>query len=102
MEKVYVPENNLFVLFLLLLMTGFLYYFWWLARISRIFGDDPAVNILLSIFTLGAWAMYTNLRYLQKSEALNGRDVKWYVIFFLPFAPIIIQQNINERYYSGR
>ncbi|OHD68978.1 MAG: hypothetical protein A2W19_07075 [Spirochaetes bacterium RBG_16_49_21] len=101
----YIPENNLVVLFLLMILTGGLYYFWWVTRISRIFNDDPVVNILLTIFTCGIWGLYLNLKYLQKSEILNGRDVKWYMIFFLPLLfifPLFIQHNINEKYFPGR
>ncbi len=102
MNEEYVPENNLVVLLLLMFLTGFLYYFWWLARISKVFNDDPAVNIMLTVFTGGIWAVYLNLKYLQRSEMMNGRDVKWYAVLFLPIAPIIIQHNVNEKYYSGR
>ncbi len=98
----FIPENNIFVLFLLLIITGFMYYFWWLARTSRVFGEDPRMNIFLSIFTLGIWTLYINLRYLQKSEMLLGREMKWFMIFFLPISPIIIQHNINEKYFPDR
>ncbi len=100
--KEYIPENNLVVLFFLLILTGGLYYFWWLARVSRIFNDDPVMNIILTIFTAGLWSLYLNLKYLQKSEMINGRDVKWYMILFLPLSPIIIQHNVNEKYFPGR
>jgi hypothetical protein len=98
----YIPENNLVVLFLLFILTLGLYYFWWLARISRVFNDDPVINILLTVFTFGIWGIYLSLKYLQKSEMLNGRDVKWYMIFFVLFMPIIIQHNLNEKYFPGR
>lgn len=98
----YIPENNLVVLFFLLILTGGLYYFWWLARVSRVFNDDPVMNIILTIFTAGLWSLYLNLKYLQKSEMINGRDVKWYVILFLPLSPIIIQHNVNEKFFPGR
>ena len=100
----YIPENNLVVLFLLLVITGGLYYFWWLARVSRVFNDDPVINILLTVFTIGVWGLYLNLKYLQKSELLNGRDMKWYMILFLPVVPVyplFIQHNINEKYFPG-
>jgi hypothetical protein len=101
----YIPENNLVVLFLLMIITFGLYYFWWLARVSRVFEDDAIINILLTVFTLGIWGLYLNLKYLQKSEMLNGRDVKWYMILFLPciiIFPIIIQHNLNEKFFPGR
>lgn len=98
----YIPENNLIVLLLLIILTCGLYFFWWLARISRIFGDDPVINIILVIFTAGIWLLYLNLKYMQKSELLNGRDSKWYMILFIPIAPIIIQHNINEKYFPDR
>lgn len=98
----YLPENNLLVLFFLFILTGFMYYFWWLARVSRTFNDDPVINILLTIFTCGLWSLYLNLKYLQKSENINGRDVKWYMILFILIAPIIIQHNINEKYFPDR
>ena len=98
----YIPENNLVVLLLLLLITGYLYVFWWLARVSRVFGDDPAINILLSIFTGGLWFVYLMLKYMQKSEIMNGRQMKWYMAFFFLLAPIIIQHNINEKLFPGR
>ncbi len=98
----YIPENNLVVLLLLLIITGGIYYLWWLTRTSSLFGDDPVINILLTVFTLGIWGLYLNLKYLQKSEMINGRDVKWYMILFVLIAPLIIQHNINEKYYPGR
>jgi hypothetical protein len=98
----YIPENNLVVLFFLMILTCGLYYFWWLARTSRVFGEDPVINILLAIFTLGMWGVYLNLRYMQKSEMLNGREVKWYIILFIFILPIMIQNNLNERYFPGR
>ena len=98
----YIPENNLFVLFLLLILTLNFYYFWWIARTSRVFEEDPVINILLVIFTLGIWMIYLNLKFLQKSENLNGREMKWFMIIFLPIHPIIIQHNINEKYFPGR
>ena len=98
----YIPENNLVVLLLLFIITGGLYYFWWLARVSKIFGDDPVINILLTIFTAGIWSLYVNLKYLQKSEIINGRDIKWFIVIFLPISPIIIQHNINEKVFSHR
>lgn len=100
--KEYIPENNLVVLLFLFILTGFLYYFWWLARVSRIFNDDPVINIILTVFTLGIWSIYLNLKYMQKSEAINGRDMKWFMVFFLPLSPIIIQHNINEKYFPER
>ena len=98
----YIPENNLVVLLLLFVLTCGLYYFWWLARISRVFNDDPVINTLLTIFTAGLWAIYLNLRYMQKSENINGRDMKWFMVFFLPISPLIIQSNVNEKYFPGR
>lgn len=98
----YIPENNLVVMLLLIVLTLGTYYFWWLSRVSRVFGDDPVMNILMTIFTFGMWGVYLNLKYMQKSELLNGRDLKWFMIFFLPISPIIIQHNINEKYFPGR
>lgn len=95
----YIPEDNPLILFLLIIITGGLYYFWWLARTSRIFGDDPVINILLTVFTVGIWGLYLNMRYMQKSELINDRDMKWYMILFIVIAPIIIQNNINEKYF---
>lgn len=102
MKIEYIPENNLVILFLLLFLTGGLYYFWWLARVSEIFGDNPVTNILLVICTLGLWSLYINLKYMQKSEELNRREIKWFMVFFLPISPLIVQHNINERYFPGR
>jgi hypothetical protein len=101
----YIPENNLVVLFFLMIITCGIYYFWWLTRVSKLFNDDPVINILLTIFTGGIWGLYLNLKYLQKSEFLNGRDAKWYMILFLPLLlifPIFIQHNINEKFFPGR
>ena len=97
-----VPENNLIVLFLLMAFTGGLYYFWWLARMSRVFNDKPVSNIFLVFLTFGLWSLYINMKYMQKSEELNGRDLKWYMILFLPISFLIVQHNVNERYYPGR
>lgn len=98
----YIPENNIVVLFLLLVFTCGLYYFWWVARVSKFFGDNPAMNVVLIILTGGLWLIYINLRYINKSEIINGRDAQWYMILFLPLAPLIVQNNINEKYFPGR
>lgn len=98
----YSPENNLMVMLLLIILTFGLYYFWWLAKVSRIFSDDPVINILLTVFTVGIWSLYINLKYMQKSEMLNGRDMKWFMFLFLPISPLIIQHNINEKFFPGR
>jgi hypothetical protein len=102
MEIDYYPENNLIVLLLLTLLTAGLYLFWWIVRVSRIFNENPTSNILLIVFTGGIWYLYISLKFIQKSEQLNGRDAKWYMIFFLPLSFLIIQNNINERYFPGR
>jgi len=102
MKAEYIPENNLVVLFLLFLLTGGVYYFWWLARTSEIFNDNPVSNILLVVLTLGFWGLYINVKYIQKSEEINGREMKWYLVFFLVIAPLIIQHNVNEKYFPGR
>lgn len=98
----YIPENNLVVLLLLLFFSCGLYYFWWLARISHLFGDRAMTNIVLSVVTCGIWILYINMKYMQRSELMNGRDIKWYMVFFFPVAPLVVQHNINERYFSGR
>jgi len=102
MKNEYIPENNLVVLFLLFVLTGGLYYFWWLARVSRIFNDNAISNILLVLLTIGAWSIYINVKFIQKSEELNGREMKWYMVFFLVLAPLIVQHNINEKFFPGR
>ena len=93
-----IPEDNLVVLLLLIVLTSCLYLFWWLARVSKIFDDNPVTNILLIILTGGIWYIYISLKYMQKSEELNGRDMKWYMIIFLPISFLIIQHNINENF----
>ncbi|MCL1864264.1 MAG: hypothetical protein FWF73_00435 [Spirochaetes bacterium] len=98
----YIPENNIAVMFLLIILTGGLYYFWWLARVSKVFGDDPVTNIILTVFTAGIWSIYINFRYMQKSEIINGRDMKWFMALFFLISPIIIQNNLNEKFFSGR
>ncbi len=102
MEIDYYPENNLIVLLLLTLLTGGLYLFWWIARVSKILDDNPLSNILLIIFTCGIWYIYLSLKYMQKSEQLNNRDLKWYMFFFVPISFLIIQNSINERYFPGK
>ncbi|MBN2040547.1 MAG: hypothetical protein JW864_10915 [Spirochaetes bacterium] len=102
MELDYYPENNLIVLLLLFLLTAGLYLFWWIARVSRIFDDNPVSNIFLIIFTGGIWYVYLSLKYMHKSEQLNNRDLKWYMFFFVPISFLIIQNNINERYFPGK
>ena len=98
----YIPEYNLVVLMLLLVVTGGLYFYWWLVRVSKMFHDNPVSNVVLTILTLSLWGWYISLRYLQKSEELNGREMKWFMIFFLPISVLIIQNNINEKYFPGR
>jgi hypothetical protein len=102
----YIPENNLVVLLLLIILTGTLYLFWWIARVSKIFNDDPVINIILTIFTCGIWFIYLLVKYMQKSEMMNGREMNWFLIIFVlvPFLipPIIIQHNINEKLFPSR
>jgi hypothetical protein len=101
----YIPENNLVVLLLLMFFSLGFYYFWWLVRMSRMFHENPVSNVLLTVFTLGLWGVYLNLRYMQKSEEINGRDMKWLMVLFVffPVVPVlIIQNNINEKYFPGR
>jgi hypothetical protein len=102
MKVEYIPENNLVVLLLLMILSAGLYYFWWLARVSRIFNDNPVSNILLSFLTVGFWIPYINIKYMQRSEEINGRDLKWYMVLFLPLSFLIIQHNINEKHFPGR
>jgi len=102
MKIEYIPENNLVILFLLLVFTCGLYYFWWLARTSEMFSDNPVSNILLVVLTVGFWGMYINIKYMQKSEEINGREMKWFLVLFIFLAPLIIQHNINEKYFPGR
>lgn len=97
-----IPENNLIVLLLLTLLTCGIYLFWWIARVSRVFNDSPVTNILLIIFTAGIWYLYISIKYLQKSEELNGREMPWFMVLFLPLSFLIIQHNINEKYFPGR
>lgn len=97
------PEDNTFVLLLLLFFSLGTYYFRWLARVSRLLNDNPVTNILLVIFTCGIWGFYLNLRYMDKSEGLNKREAPWYYLFlaiFFPLPILIIQNNINEYYTS--
>ena len=119
-----IPENNLVVLLLLTILSGGIYLFWWIARVSKIFKDNPVTNILLivipalvsisvyafldilNIFYViaisGIWYFYLNIKYLQKSEQLNGRDMPWFMVIFLPISFLLIQHNINEKYYPGK
>jgi hypothetical protein len=57
---------------------------------------------MLTIFTAGIWGLYINLKYMQKAEEINDRDLKWYMIIFLPLSVLIIQNSINERYFPGK
>ena len=98
----YVPENNLVVMFLLIILTLGLYFLWWIPKVSRVFDDNPVTNVILIFLTGGLWFIYLTLIYLQKSDMLNGRDTKWVMILFFPILPLIIQHNINEKYFPGR
>ncbi len=94
-----IPEDNPVILFLLLIFSFGLYYFVWLARMSRLFNDNPTSNIILFIMTAGIWGLYLNIRYLQKSEELNKRDFKWFFLLFVLLGPLpmlIIQNNVSE------
>jgi uncharacterized membrane protein len=99
-EFTHQPEDNPFILFLLLIFSFFLYYFWWIARMSNFFNEEPQTNILLILATLGLWGIFLNIRYLQKSEEINERQMQWYFILFLPISILIIQNNVNEYYFN--
>ncbi len=94
-------KENLIVLPVLLVSTGGLYSLVWLARVSREFGDDAVTNVILAIISFGVWAVYLQLRYLHRAEAMNGRDLAWYLPLFLLFfgwflGPLMIQIDLNE------
>ncbi len=95
-------EENLIVLSILIACTLGLYSLIWLARTSRAFGDDPTTNVVLVIGSFGMWSLVLNLRYLERSEALNGRSLAWYnaALIFVTggiIGPLITQMNINEK-----
>lgn len=103
MEKRY-TEENLIVLLVLMVATGGLYAFVWIARVSREFGDDCVTNVILSIMSGGAWLLFLYLRYMDKAERMNGREMQWYYALLIFFslglaAPAMIQFNLNE--YEG-
>ena len=100
MEKRF-TEENLIVLLVLMVSTGGLYAFVWIARVSREFGDDAVTNVILSIMSGGACLLFLYLRYMDKAERLNGRAMQWYyaLLIFFSFgmaAPAMIQFNLNE------
>ncbi len=100
MENRY-TEENLIVLLVLMVSTGGLYAFVWIARVSREFGDDSVTNVILSLMSGGAWLLFLYLRYMDKAERLNGREMQWYyaLLIFFSFgmaAPAMIQFNLNE------
>jgi len=94
-------KENLIVLLVLLVSTGGLYSLIWLARVSREFGEDSVTHVILAIVSFGLWAVYLQLRYLHRAEALNGRELAWYLPLFLLFfgwflGPLMIQLDLNE------
>ncbi len=106
MQKKY-TEENLIVLLILLVATGGLYSFVWIARVSREFGDDAVTNVILGIISGGAWLLFLYLRYMDRSERINGREMQWYyaLLIFFSFglaAPLMIQFNLNENVEAGR
>ena len=95
-------EENLIVLIILIACTFGLYSLIWLARTSRAFGDDPTTNVILIIGSFGMWSLVLNLRYLERSETLNGRTLAWYnaALIFVTggiIGPLLTQMNINEK-----
>ena len=92
-------EENLIVFATLMICTLGLYSLVWIARVSKQMGDDPVTNVVLVFITFGMWFIFLCLRYMQKSQILNGRTIMWYEVFFVLFpmlAPLVIQMNINE------
>ena len=99
-------EENLIILIILIACTFGLYSLIWLARTSRAFGDDPTTNIVLVITSFGMWSVVLNLRYLERSEGLNGRTLAWYNAMLLLMTggfigPLLTQMNINEKLGAG-
>jgi hypothetical protein len=96
------PEDNTFILLLLLLFSCGTYYFRWVAKVSTLFNENPVTNILLIVLTFGLWGLYLNMRYLDKSERLNDRRSSWYMVLFIFISPLIVQNNINEYFNSQK
>jgi len=67
--------------------------------------DDPVTNVVLGLVSFGAWLIFLYLRYMDRVEKLNGREMAWYyaVLIFMSFGvagPLMIQFGINE--YADR
>jgi len=95
-------EENLIVLIILIACTFGMYSLIWLARTSKAFGDDPTTNVILICASFGMWSLVLNLRYLERSETLNGRTLAWYnaALIFVTggmIGPLLTQMNINEK-----
>ena len=94
-------SENLIVFTILMVCTGGIYSLIWLARTSASFDSDPTVNVTMTLATCGAWAVILNLRYVDRSEALNGRSLQWYnaiivILGGMLIGPLLTQENINE------
>ncbi len=87
---------NLTVFGLLIIVTFPVYYLIWQSRISRAMKMDPLTNILLTIFTAGAWALYLHIKWIQDTAEINKDNLTWLeLIFAMVVAPMVIQNNIN-------
>jgi len=93
-----ITRENVIILALLITFTFGIYGIIWFARTAKTFGDDSTTCvILLCIPGLNFFFYpYFNLRYMQISHKLNGREMAWYEAFFFLIGPMITQLNINE------
>lgn len=104
-------KRNLFVMFFLILITGTLYFFYWLYKtkeeINKIGGTIPTFWFAILPF----FNFYFDYRYAQDfvkcvkhQENSTGLEVAYFLlIVFLPIiAPLIIQNDLNNYQVNSR
>ncbi|MBI3395208.1 MAG: DUF4389 domain-containing protein [Spirochaetia bacterium] len=94
---------NLLVLLLLLICSGGIYGFFWLARVARLMGDDPFTTILVSGLGLTLPLSFIYSRYYRRSETLQRMHPSVLVELFVMIpllngimGPFVIQYNLNN------
>lgn len=98
-------DLSLVALWILLPITGGLYFFCWLARTAKLMGDDVYAILLTAGMGFSLPLCYYMPRYYRRSEMLTKSPPSWIaeLLMTVPglnllLGPIVIQYNVN--YYA--
>lgn len=96
-------EINLLVLYLLVLCSGSIYTFCWMARVMKFMSDDSFTLLLLLLLSATIFSIYLIPEYYRRTEARrkqNGRPLIEFILMIpilnLFIGPFVIQYLLNR------